>query len=191
MRSLPMSSLPMSRIAILIVLLSAVASFAQEQKPATPPLSPTARLTAAKTAYIKNGGGPSDVPYDIISSGIDGWARFELVDSPEKADVVIEITTTQDLNGINAASNDDSGQINKKTNHTLDVDTIKLRVYDPRTHLPLWASEERPKGGFKDRTREDNLVKASETLLSRLHERLEPATPAAAATAPAPDDKAK
>ena len=61
---------------------------AQEKPQAAPEqknpayLSPSARLAAAKTVFMKNNGG-SEVPFNVISGGMEGWARFILVDSPE------------------------------------------------------------------------------------------------------------
>ncbi|HVZ18377.1 MAG TPA: hypothetical protein VG897_14750, partial [Terriglobales bacterium] len=69
-------------------------------------------------------------------------------------------------------SDSDSGK--DKVNHDLNVTTVKLTVYDAKTHLYLWTGSERPKGAFKDKNREDNLVKASEALLAKFHARMEP-----------------
>ena len=155
---------------ILLFLLGSVA-FAQEQKPAAPPVSPSARLAAAKTAYVKSIG-DSETPFNVIQSGLEGWPRFILVDSAEKADVVIQIETKEDENGVSVSS--DSGGKKTRINHDINVTEIKLTVYDAKTHLPLYTAVERPKGGFKDKTREDNLVKASQDLLQKFRDRMEP-----------------
>jgi hypothetical protein len=157
---------------VIVLMLFASLCFAQEQKPVNPPVSPAARLMAAKTAYVKSIG-ESETPYNVIESGLEGWPRFMLVDSPQKADVIIEIAAKEEESGTSVSSSSDSG---KKThiNHDLNVTEIKLTVYDSRTHLPLWTASERPKGGFKDKTREDNLLKASQTLLQKFRDRMEP-----------------
>src|ERR1700675_64167 len=100
----------MSRTAMFILLLLATVSFAQDQKPAQTPVSPSARLVAAKTAYMRNGGG-SEIPFNVIESGIEGWGRFALVDSPQKADVIIEVVAPEDDNGVSVSSSvDGSGK---------------------------------------------------------------------------------
>ncbi len=160
----------MKRFAILLLLLSTV-TFAQEQKPATPPVSPTARLAAAKTAYLKSVG-EADTPFTVIQSGLEGWPRFILVESADKADVVIQVETKEDENGVSVSS--DANGKKTRINHDINVTEIKLIVYDAKTHLSLYTAVERPKGGFKDKTRADNLVKASQDLLQKFRDRMEP-----------------
>lgn len=164
----------MKRLTCFLVLFSITLLLAQEQKPAAPtPISPSARLAAAKTAYVKNGGG-SEIPYNVIESGIEGWGRFVIVDSPQQADIIIEIQSPEDETGMSVSSTTDDGHSSTKSSRDLTVAIIKVIVYDAKTHLMLWNAEERPKGAFKEKAREDNLVKAAEKLVSRFRDRLEP-----------------
>jgi len=159
---------------LLILLLASAVSFAQDQKASATPVSPSARLAAAKTAFVRNGGG-SEIPYNVIESGIEGWGRFTLVDSPVQADVIIEVQAPEEQNGTSVSSSTDSGgHVTSNSSRDISVAIIKLTVYDSRTHLLLWSGYERPKGGFKEKTRDDNLVKAAETLVSRFRDHLEP-----------------
>jgi len=189
----------MIRIVLTIVLLVSAVAFAQEQQPpqqeqkkAPPMVSTAARLAAAKTAYVKNGGG-SDIPFNVISNAIEGWPRFVLVGSPEEADVVIQVDAPEvDQNGVSvtSSSTDSSGNKLSKSSHEMDISYIKVTIYDPKTHVPLWSSMERPKGGFKEKTRDDNIVQAAEVLIERMHQRLDP-KPAADAAAEKQDEKQK
>jgi hypothetical protein len=159
---------------VFLTLILSSSLVAQETKAAHPPVSPNARLMAAKTAYVKNGGG-SDIPYNVIEGGMEGWPRLLLVDSPEKADIVVEITSTEDNTDVSVTSSTDAGgHTATKASRELSVGSIKMLVYDPRTHLPLWTSTEKPKGAFKDRNRQDNIVESAEKLLARFRERMEP-----------------
>src|SRR4051794_24534264 len=54
-----------------------------------PVISPTARLTAAKTIYIKKVNGSNDIPFNVISNSFDGWAKYMVIASPEKADLIV------------------------------------------------------------------------------------------------------
>lgn len=163
----------MRHLGFVFIFLSAIACFAQEAP--KQPISPSQRLAAAKTVYIKDGGGNS-MPYNIISSGIEGWGKWIPADSPETADIVVEITSY--VNDVGSTKElDEKG--NEKPHPS--VVNIKLVVSDARTHLPLWTGNERPKGAFKQKVVDENIVEASEKLLHRLHERVEP---------PAPDEAA-
>ena len=151
------------------IFISAIASFAQEAKPA---ISPSQRLAAAKTVYVKNGGG-NEMPFNIISSGIEGWGKWIPADSPESADIVIEITSY--VNDVGSTKElDEKGNEKPKPG----VVNIKMVVSDARTHLPLWTANERPKGAFKQKAVEENIAESSEKLLQRLHDRVEPPAPA-------------
>jgi len=164
----------MRRFTFIVIFLTAITCVAQEAQ--KQPISPTQRLVAAKTAYIKNGGG-NDMPFNIISSGIEGWGKWIPADSAENADIVIEITSY--VNDVGSTKElDEKG--NEKPHPS--VVNIKLVVSDARTHLPLWTGNERPKGAFKQKAVEENIVDASEKLLQRLHDKVEP--PVAEESAP-------
>ena len=144
-------------------------------------VSPAARLTGAKTAVLQNAGG-SEIPYNVISSGIEGWGRFRVVESRAEADVIIEVTSPDEEN-VSVSNKTHVGtsgrmQDSSTTSRNLSEGPIKLVVYDAKTHIPLWSASEQPKGGFRQRTRTDHLVEAATHLLTKLHERLEPPPPA-------------
>lgn len=168
----------MIRIAIVVlVLLSATFALTQEQsapdsKPQTPDralLSPVARLKAAKTMYVKNLGA-TDIPYNVIENGLEAWPRFVIVDSPDQADVILQVEAPDSSP---QKDSDDQAQVGK-VKHQVQIDTIKLTVLDAHSHLPLWSSVEHPKDSFREKTRDDNLVQASQRLFARLHDRIEP-----------------
>lgn len=176
---------------LVVVLLIAGVLFAQE-KPQAPPeqknpayVSPSARLAAAKTVFMKNNGG-SEIPFNLISGGIEGWARFVPVDSPEQADIVIEITSPDDDRSSQSTSKSKTKvgaqghmEDSASASRTVNEGPIKMVVSDARTHLTLWAASENPKGGFRQRARDEHLVEAAQRLLTKFRERIEPPPPAA------------
>ena len=178
----------MFRLVLVLLLFSATAAFTQEaatsqspQDSSKRPISPSARLAAAKTAFVKNGGG-SEIPFNLIENALEGWPHFVLVDSPQQADVIIEIAAPYSESGASLSSSTDDKQKSPTKKTEPDVDIVKLTVIDAKTHLPLWASSERPKGSFREKTRDENLIAAAEKLLQRFRDRLEP-PPAGAAPA--------
>ena len=173
-----------------LVLFLAIALLAQDKEkdkatdstkndPAGKPafVSPSARLAAAKTAVMLNGGG-SEVPYNVISNGIEGWGRYRLVDSRSQADVIIEVTSPDDESGSVSTKTrvGPSGRMEDSSSTTRDLSNgaIKLVVSDAKTRVVLWSASERPKGAFRQRAREDHLVEAASRLLAKFRERLDP-----------------
>jgi hypothetical protein len=144
-----------------------------------PPLSPTARLTAAHTAYLKNAGG-NDVPFNVVSDAVHGWGRYKLVNSPDDADIVIEIAAPNGTGSVSVtsttATDPRSGRpvSSSSTSHELSVARITLIVYDRKSNIALWSSSEQPKGGLRDKTRKDNVVLAAQHLVTKFRERVEP-----------------
>ncbi|HEY3928923.1 MAG TPA: hypothetical protein VGL89_11135 [Candidatus Koribacter sp.] len=168
---------------VVVVLLFAVAfAGAQTEAPKPPPprpLSLTARLTAAKTVFLKNGGG-SDVPFNIISDGIQGWGRYQVVDSPDKADIVVEVTSPQTDKGVSVTSktttDPQTGYPSQSTSssHEFGSSRISVVVRDAKSKMTLWAASETPKSALREKARNDNVVEASQDLLRQFRERVEP-----------------
>lgn len=158
---------------------------AQEPQKPNPPMSPLVRLTSAKTVYLKSGGG-SDIPYNVISSDMEGWGRYELVKSPEKADLIVEITApSEGGSGVSVSSSTQTGEYGRpedsvSTSRELSQGggIVKLVVYDPHSKAPLWSATEQAKSAMRQKAREDNLVQAAEKVFTKFHDRIEPPVPA-------------
>lgn len=169
---------------ITAVLLIGIAS-AQEANPPmpkkNPPVMPTSRLAAARTAFVKNAGG-SSIPFNVISTSMEGWGRYQLVDSPEKADLILEVSTSSSgEGGVSVSSSTDSGYgastPGSKTTTTKELSTgpIRLSVIDGKSKSVLWTATEQPKYAMRKKQQEDNIVDAAEKLFSKFHDRVEPA----------------
>ncbi len=144
-------------------------------------MSPFLRLTEAKSIFIKTSGG-SDIPYNVISSSLEGWGRYEIVRSPEKADLILEITAPSDSgSGVTVSSstkNDQYGRPQDSMSSSRQISsgggTVRLVVYDARSKATLWSASEEAKGAMRQKGREDNLVNASEKIFTKFHDRIEP-----------------
>jgi len=152
-------------------------SGAQEQK-APGPITPSARLAAAKTAFLK-GAVSSSIPYDVVESSLEGWGRFTLVDSPAQADIVVEITSLgpggAGISGPTVSASN-RGHVGPSAGSQQEfISQLRLAVYDAKTKILLWSAMESVKSGWhKKKTYEDNLIEASGRLVSRLREQIEP-----------------
>lgn len=171
-----------TRILLYAFLSLSLFTWAQEQpkpaeQPAKPPLvSASARLNAAKTVYIRNGGG-SPIPYNAISSGFEGWGRFVVVDDPAKADLIVEVTSPASDSGVSISSSTMTGARREETvssSRALSASMVKMLVIDNKTKTPLWSGMEQAKSGMRKKSQEDNLVEAGEKLFTKFHDRLEP-----------------
>ncbi|MBZ5504447.1 MAG: hypothetical protein LAO78_03070 [Acidobacteriia bacterium] len=170
-------------VAILIWTAGAVPSYGQqpaEKKPAIE--TPSMRLASARNVFINRTHG-SRIPFETIRSTIEGWGRFTLVETPDKADLLIEIASTGD-SGVQVSSSSkvspESGQEEKSTSTRKDISPtdVKMVVSDARNKRVLWIATESVKFAMKEKAKENNLVEAAERLASKFHDRLEPPPPA-------------
>ncbi|HEY2114055.1 MAG TPA: hypothetical protein VGJ51_03145 [Candidatus Angelobacter sp.] len=140
--------------------------------------TPSMRLAAARNVFITRMHG-SRIPLDVIRSTMEGWGRFTFVETPEKADLIIEIASSGD-SGVQVSSSSkvspETGQEEKSSSTRKDISPtdIKMTVFDSRNKRPLWAASESVKFAMKEKAKENNLVDAAERLASKFHERLEP-----------------
>src|SRR5437016_591458 len=124
-----------------------------EQPKKTEPISAAARLAAAKTAFVAKSGN-TDIPYNVISSALEGWAHFTLVNSPEKADIIIEILASESgevrISSTMKPSRE-TGRMEQSSSTTKQMSAaeIKLAVYDAKTKMSLWMGIEHPKSALK------------------------------------------
>lgn len=146
-----------------------------------PVVAPTARLQAAKTAYVKNVDG-SSIGFDTVTTTLEGWGRYQLVGSPEKADLLIEVSSPADFDGGVSVSSSSattaSGKYESSNKTTRELSSgggpMRLVVRDAKTSTTLWSASEQVKGAMKKNTRENNLVEAAQKLMAKFHDRVEP-----------------
>ena len=147
------------------------------------PLKPASAIAAdkfafGKTIYIKNEHG-SDTAYDAIATDIQGWGHFEIVTSPDKAQIIAEVTSYE-AGSVHAGTNTDYATLDGKpiqssgASKDLSGASVNLKLYDAKTRRELWSGSERVKGAFKKKTEEDNLVASAERLFLRFHDYVEP-----------------
>jgi hypothetical protein len=174
----------MQRLAVFsVVLMVAIAGGVQsraQQPPEKKPLieTPSMRLAAGRNVFMVRAHG-SHIPFEVIRSTLEGWGRFTFVETPEKADLIIEIESSGD-SGVQVTS---SSKVSPETAHEekssstrkdISPTDVKMTVIDARNKRGLWTATESVKFALKEKAKENNLVEAAERLASKFHERLEP-----------------
>lgn len=131
-----------AKFAGLVMLAASTATAQKAPAPVTAPV-PSLLLTATKV-FISNAGADSGLfphpfsggqerGYNQFYAALVGWGRFEVVDDPAKADLVLELQ----LIAPNGPSNPD------KENGAADpLPMFRLNILDRKTHYTLWALTE-------------------------------------------------
>ena len=128
----------MKHAAFLLYLFLFAAVYPKGQAPAKAPLPK--QILQAHSIFLVNGGG-SDGAYDALYEGIKNWGRYQIVGSPDQADITFTIQAwVQKSHGDVLAIPD------KRTGNTIYIDTddrdpqFKITISDPRTQMDLWST---------------------------------------------------
>lgn len=133
----------------------------------------------AKTVFVSNAGSDSGLfpepftgdpsrPYTEFYTALKASGRFQLVDDPSAADLVLELQLT-------APSGPQSPS---KANGASDpLPMLRLVVYDRKTHYILWAVTESVDPAYIQKTHDHNLDDAIKAILADF-EKVANATPA-------------
>jgi hypothetical protein len=149
-----------------VVMLSQIASVAQQPAPvAIGPVPPL--LLNAKKIFISNGGadsglfphpfsGDPDRAYNEFYANIESWGRYQVVATPQEADLIFELQLTAPNGPSNA---------NKQNGASDPLPMFRLVIYDRPTHYILWALTESIDPASLQKTHDHNFDDALATLL--------------------------
>lgn len=142
---------------VVMVLVTLTSAYAKHERMPLPD-----HLVQAKTVYIDNQSGFADIG-DKCYDELRNWGRFQVVDSPQKADIVLLFSANRYISGYSSGSYqttsgsiDGSGNVSTQTysngsSHAIVRGTTYMTVIDPKDGSSLW-SDTRP-WGFRSATR--------------------------------------
>jgi hypothetical protein len=170
------------RAATFAILFAAIPIGAQEGgKPLS--VAPSVRLAAAKSVFLRNGGG-SDIPFEVISLAFSEWGRFAVVTDSTKADLIVEVASPDDgkKKKDEGGGGGLSGQIRQGGSRqsepppapTSTRSDVLLAVYDAKAKVTLWSSTEQTKSVQKGMSKEERFAAAGVRLMARFRERIDP-----------------
>jgi hypothetical protein len=168
-------------ILLMSLMVASTLAYSQEKpiEQKQPPVSPTARLQAAKTMYVKDVRG-NGIAHTVITSGLEGWGKYKMVESSKDADLIVDITAPQESSGLSISSSTSTGDYGKQessaktTKEIAGSSLVTMTVYDARNNVPLWRGSEQAKSAMKQKARQDNLVEAAQKVLAQFRDRVEP-----------------
>jgi hypothetical protein len=169
----------------LVLLLVCLLSLAVEAKHRDDvPLAPLPTpILQAKKVFLTNGGG-SNLAYDAFYSAMQTWGRYEIVGSPDAADVVIELAYRVEDHGTRvwSTANTYTGQTDVHSREMIDPQLV-LTIYDAKTRESLWSTTDHRRLARLKRNREKETINSAERLVEMLKGRVA-STPPQADTKP-------
>jgi hypothetical protein len=103
-----------------------------------PPSAPVpSQIAAAHTVFLVNGGADHNFPiaedqaYNSIYAALKTWGRFQLVDSPAQADLILNL---HDIAPVTAVGGGDRTEA-----YAITSPAFQLTLTDARTNIALWT----------------------------------------------------
>jgi hypothetical protein len=166
---LPAIRVPILALALMTpaICVMPIAAQLQQQQLDAPPAPIPPAIFAAKRAFVSNGGadsglfphpfsGTQDRVYNQFYAAMQAWGRYELVGSPDDADLVFEVR----LSGPNGPADP-----NKQKGASDPLPTFHLSIIDRKTHFTLWTVTETVQLAYLQRTHDRNFDDALAAIL--------------------------
>jgi len=166
----------MRRTALLILVVLSLSLFSAAKNRKDVPLAPLpSPILGAKKVFLTNGGG-SNLAYDALYSAMQKWGKYEIVGSPEAADVVIELAYRVEDHGTRvwSSTNTYTGQTQVHSRELIDPQLV-LTIYDGKTRQSLWSTTDHRRLARREKNREKETINSAERLVEMLKGRVETA----------------
>jgi hypothetical protein len=166
-----------------VVLLAFTAGFSgDKKKDSKAPSAPLPKpIVTAKTAFLVKGPGSDpylkgggDLAFDTFYADMKAWGKYQIVDTPDQADIVFELSYSSRQVGTSVWSSTNTYTGATQVYSSPDMDPrVSLNVYDRKTGFVLWSAAEARDTARRRKNREKNLIKAVHDMVSNLRMRTE------------------
>lgn len=161
-----------AQLALVTSLLSPCVTSAQKNKNDVPVAPLPAVIVNAKKVFLSNGGG-SNLAYDAFYSDMKDWGKYQIVGSPDEADLIIELAYRVEDKGTRVWSTtntyNNTTQVHSK--QITDPQLI-LTIYDAKTKNSLWSETDHRKQAMKEKNREKETANSAQRLVDDLKTRV-------------------
>ncbi len=164
----------MRRTAVVLCLFSLVpALFAKTRKDIPPAPLPTAVINA-HNVFLSNRGG-SDLAYDAFYQAMKKWGKYQVVGSPDEAELIIELSyeVVNEGTRVWSATNTYNNTTQVYSCQIIDPQLI-LTIYDAKTKNSLWSTIDHRKLARLEKNREKEMINSAERLVEELRSRANP-----------------
>jgi hypothetical protein len=162
----------MRTIEAVICLLILIAAVDGKSRKDVPPAPLPSVIVNAKKIFLANGGG-SNLAYDAFYSEMKAWGRYEIVGSPDEADLIVELAYRVDHGGTRVWSTTNSYDGTTQVHSSQIIDPkVVLTIYDAKTKNSLWAMSDHRRLARREKNREKETVNSAERLVQELKNRV-------------------
>jgi len=154
------------------ILLSSGQAGAKDKKTVVPVAPLPAVIVNAKKIFLSNGGG-SNLAYDAFYSKVKEWGRYEIVGSPEEADLIVELSYRVEDKGTRVWSSTNTYNNTTQVHSAQITDPqLILTIYDAKTKNSLWSETDHRRLARQEKNREKETVNSAQRLVDDLKTRV-------------------
>ena len=153
-----------------VLIFASVAPGKNRQDVPSAPL-PAIVINASKI-FLTNGGG-SNLAYDSFYSEMRQWGRYEIVGSPQEADLIVELAYRVEQNGTRIWSSTNPYYGTTQV-HSAQIEDpqLALTIYDAKTKTSLWSEVDHRRLARREKNREKETINSAARLVQDLKTRV-------------------
>ena len=164
----------MHRLVAVLCLLSLVPVLAAKTRKDVPPAPLPTAIVNAHTVFLSNKGG-SDLAYDAFYQSMKNWGKFQIVGSPNDADLIVKLSYEVVHEGTRVWSSTNTYNNTTQVHSAQIIDPqLILTIYDARTKNSLWSTIDHRRLARLEKNREKEMINAAERLVEELRSRTAP-----------------
>jgi len=161
----------MRKVAVALFLFMSVYAVAGKSRKDIPPAPLPSVVVNAKKVFLTNGGG-SDLAYDAFYSEMKNWGKYEIVGSPDDADLIVEISYHVEHGGTRVWSTNNTYNGTTQVHSTQIIDPqLVLTIYDAKTKNSLWETIDHRRLARREKNREKETINSAQRLVDELKTR--------------------
>jgi len=161
----------MRKLAVFVFLLIVASSLVGKTRKDIPAAPLPTAITNAHRVFLSNRGG-SELAYDAFYSGMKSWGKFEIVGSPDDADLIVELAYRVEDHGTRvwSSTNTYNGATQVHSREIVDPQLL-LTIYDAKTKNSLWSTIDHRRLARREKNREKETINSAQRLLDELKSR--------------------
>lgn len=161
----------MRKLAVALCLFLSVYADAGKSRKDIPPAPLPLVVVNAKKVFLTNGGG-SDLAYDTFYSEMKNWGKYQIVGSPDDADLIVEISYHVEHGGTRVWSTNNTYNGTTQVHSTQIIDPqLVLTIYDAKTKNSLWETIDHRRLARREKNREKETINSAQRLVEELKTR--------------------
>jgi hypothetical protein len=162
----------MHKLCVVLCLFVSLNTIAEKRRKDVPIAPLPTVISNAKRIFLTNGGG-SDLAYDTFYSGMKQWGKYEIVGSPEQAELIVELAYRVEHGGTRVWSSTNTYNGTTDVHSTQIVDPqLVMTIYDARSKNSLWATVDHRRLARRQKNREKEMINSADRLVGELKDRV-------------------